>query len=165
MNGVNVKAGCSTAVIQACMFRLEIESVSRNYSSTKCVVDLLAPAASKSGSMEKESLDVRERNCASVNTYESSCNNKQLSSIWVIQFRKISYALPVGGTNLLTYLECRQCLRSLGGGGQQKITMNGNALKKISGCPELAICLYYVVCTEECGILNTSLFHILESCI
>lgn len=116
MNGVNVKAGCSTAVIQACMFRLEIESVSRNYSSTKCVVDLLAPAASKSGSMEKESLDVRERNCASVNTYESSCNNKQLSSIWVIQFRKISYALPVGGTNLLTYLECRQCLRSLGGG-------------------------------------------------
>lgn len=81
MNGVNVKADRSTAVIWMCMFKLEIESGSQNCSNTKCIDGLWAPASSKSGSMEKESLDVIERNYASLNTYEFRSNNKQLSSI------------------------------------------------------------------------------------
>lgn len=62
-----------------CMFRLEIERGSQSYSNTKCIDDLWTKvAASKSGRMEKESLEVTERNLYKLNIYESRSNNKQL---------------------------------------------------------------------------------------
>lgn len=76
---------CSTAVRRMCTFRLEMERGSQSCSNTKCIDD---PALTRQQRLNQEAwkrkaLMSEGGTRASINTYESSPNNKQLSSIWV----------------------------------------------------------------------------------